>query len=418
MRVVAAFSGSRGDVQPGIALGVELVTRGHAVTMAVPPNLVDLVRAAGVDAVPCGVDTAALLRSDTVTRDLRTANPLRRMRAVAAIARSGDRRALDDLMATVAGADVLVAGSVGQERALAVAEAHDLPHVPVHLCPLRRNRTAPVIAPRRGDLPAPLVGASWALVEQVLWQTSRRDENRLRAAVGLPAAHRPTATRIAAHGTPEVQAYDPALFPGLGDEWGPRRPLVGFLSVDAATAGALGDHGADPDLDAWIDAGPAPVYVGFGSMSVADPARVRAAVLDGTIGHRVLIASGWGGVFTAADDGDRVRVVPSVDHAAVLPRCVAAVHHGGAGTTAAALRAGTPAVACWLGADQPMWGRALRRVGVGVPLRLSTLTPELLSDALTRVCDPPTRARARALRESLIPADVAVRRAADIVESQ
>ncbi|MEH3154847.1 MAG: glycosyltransferase [Gordonia paraffinivorans] len=417
MHVVAAFAGSRGDVQPGIALAVELRRRGHSVTMAVPPNLVDLVRAAGVDAAPCGIDTAALLRSDTVTRELRTRNPLRRMRAVAQIARSGDRRAMDDLRATVSGADVLVAGSVGQERALAVAEAHGLPLVPVHLCPLRRNRTVPLMSPPGHDLPAPLVAASWALLEQALWQTSRQDENRLRAAVGLPTAHRPTATRITARGTPEVQAYDPELFPGLGDEWGERRPVVGFLSVDTATADALGDRSADTDLDDWIDSGPAPVYVGFGSMSVADPDRLRAAVLDGTAGHRVLLASGWGGVFTAADGDDRVRVVPAVDHASVLPRCVAAVHHGGAGTTAAALRAGVPAVVCWLGADQPMWGRALRRAGVGVSHRLSTLTPALLTDALDRVCDPDTRLRADSLRRRLISPQAAVGHAADIVGS-
>lgn len=415
MRVVAAFAGSRGDVQPGIALAVELRARGHTVTMAVPPNLVDLARAAGLDAVACGIDTGALLRSDTVTRDLRTANPVRRMRAVAQVARAGARRAVDDLHTICADADVLVAGSVGQERALAVAEARDLPLVPVHLCPLRRNRTVPLMAPPGRDLPAPLVSASWALVEQVLWQTSRRDENRLRGVLGLPAAHRPTAARISERGAPEVQAYDPALFPGLADEWGARRPIVGFLSVDSVTADALGDGTADTDLDVWIDAGPAPVYVGFGSMSVADPGRLRAAVLDGTVGHRVLVAAGWGGVFTPADDDDRVRVVHAVDHGSVLPRCVAAVHHGGAGTTAAALRAGTPAVACWLGADQPMWGRALSRAGVGVSLRLAALTPSLLTDALDRVCDPDTRSRADAVRERLIPAQDAVRRAADVV---
>lgn len=415
MRVVAAFAGSRGDVQPGIALAVELLARGHSVTMAVPPNLVDLARSAGVDAVACGVDTGALLRSETVTRDLRTANPVRRVRAVAEVSRAGARRALDDLHAIAADADVLVAGSVGQERALAVAEARDVPLVAVHLCPLRRNRSVPLRAPAGRDLPGPVVSASWAMVEQVLWQTSRRDENRLRAAVGLPAAHRPTAGRISARGTPEIQAYDPVLFPGLAREWGARRPMVGFLSVDTATAGALGDASADTALDEWLDAGPAPVYVGFGSMSVADPERLRAAVLDGTVGHRVLVAAGWGGVFTPADDDDRVRVVPAVDHASVLPRCVAAVHHGGAGTTAAALRAGIPAVACWLGADQPMWGRALRRVGVGASLRLSTLTPTLLADALDHACDPDTRSRAESLRARLIPARDAVGHAADIV---
>jgi UDP:flavonoid glycosyltransferase YjiC (YdhE family) len=418
VHVVAAFAGSRGDVQPGIALSVELRARGHRVTMAVPPNLVDLVRRAGLDAVACGVDTGALLRSDTVTRDLRTSNPLRRMRAVAAIARTGDRRALDDLLATAWDVDVLVAGSVGQERALAVAEAQDLPLVPVHLCPLRRNRSVALLAPGGVDLPTPLVRPSWTLVEQALWQTSRRDENRLRAAAGLGAARRPTARRITARGVTEVQAYDPLLFPGLAEEWGTHRPMVGFLSVDSTTARSIGDGGTDTDLDAWIDAGPAPVYVGFGSMSVADPDRLRAAVLDGTAGHRVLVASGWGGMFTDADDDERVRVVPTVDHASVLPRCVAAVHHGGAGTTAAALRAGVPAVVCWLGADQPLWGRALRRAGVGASLRLSTLTGTTLRHALEEIGDAATRARADALRERLIPADEAVRRAADIVESQ
>ncbi|MGZ8179311.1 glycosyltransferase, partial [Williamsia sp. SKLECPSW1] len=185
MHVVAAFAGSRGDVQPGVAVATELVARGHTVTMAVPPNLVELARSAGLQASSCGVDTAALLRSDTVTGDLRTRNPLRRMRAIAEVTRAGSRRALDDLLAVTADADVIVGGSVGQERALAVAEARGIGYLPVHLCPLRRNQRVALVSPRRGDLPGPVIGASWALLEQVLWQTSRRDENRLRAAAGL-----------------------------------------------------------------------------------------------------------------------------------------------------------------------------------------------------------------------------------------
>lgn len=417
MRVVAAFAGSRGDIQPGMALAVELAARGHDVVMSVPPNLVDMASRSGCAVVPCGVDTAALLRSDTVTRELRSRDPRRRIRAVGEVSRAGARRALDDLMDVTDGADVVVAGSVGQERVLAVTEARGLPHVPVHLCPMRRNGSVPFRGPDR-DLPRPVVRASWAALERVLWATSRRDENRLRATVGLPPARRPTATRIARHGVPEIQAYDPVLFPALGQEWGTSRPLVGFLSLDAATARAVQDPGPGSDLDDWIDAGPAPVYVGFGSMSVADPDRLRTAVLDGTAGRRVLVASGWGGVFTDADSDDRVRVVPAVDHASVLPRCVAAVHHGGAGTTAAALRAGIPAVVCWLGADQPLWGRALHRAGVGVSVRLSSVTAPVLRDALAAVDDAATATRAAAVRSGLVPAAEAVRHAADIVESQ
>ncbi|MGZ8179310.1 glycosyltransferase, partial [Williamsia sp. SKLECPSW1] len=236
---------------------------------------------------------------------------------------------------------------------------------------------------------------------------------------GLRPARGPTAARVGAQGLPEVQAYDPLLFPGLADDWGPRRPLVGFLGVDPDTARAIDpptdDAGA---LDSWIDEGPPPVYVGFGSMSVADPARLRAAVLSATAGHRVLVTAGWGGVFTRDDDDERIRVVPAVDHASVLPRCLAAIHHGGAGTTAAALRAGIPAVVCWLGADQPLWGRALRGAGVGGSLRLSSVTAPTLRAALDEVCSPATRSRAVDLARRLVPASEAVRAVADLVERQ
>ena len=109
-------------------------------------------------------------------------------------------------------------------------------------------------------------------------------------------------------------------------------------------------------------------------------------------------------------------MVGAVDHAAVLPRCRAAVHHGGAGTTAAALRAGLPAVVGWYSADQPMWGDLLRGAGVGVARRASTLTqPGVLAGALAEVLDDATAARAVALGSRLVPADRAVAEAADAI---
>ncbi|WP_328857595.1 glycosyltransferase [Williamsia herbipolensis] len=428
MQLVLAFHGSRGDVQPGVALGRTLADRGHSVVLAVPPNLVEFAARSGLDARACGPDTGELLASDLVVSHSRSRNPVRRGRAIAELALQGGLAAQADLMDLAAGTDAIVGGSVGQERVLNVSEALGVPYLPIHLCPMRSNRSVALVAPWGRHLGPRSTRASWWLIEQALWWAGRGGENRLRAELGLPTAHGPTARRIVAQGVPEVQAYDPAMFADLGREWGQRRPLVGFLDLDPATRAMIGDAHDTDDLDDWLDAGPAPVYIGFGSMSAVDPHRLAAAVLDGTAGHRVLVATGWSDFLRPesldpdvrqrlVDSGDRIRVVRTVDHATVLPRCAVAVHHGGAGSTAAALRSGLPTVICWLGADQPLWGRAVTRLGVGTAFSQATVSAETLRDAIARVDTPSTRDAAAALRRRLVPADAAANGAAAVVES-
>ena len=217
-----------------------------------------------------------------------------------------------------------------------------------------------------------------------------------------------------------MQAYDPLLVPGLPREWGIQSPFAGFLALSAADRLRLGEtapsgSSAD-DLGDWLAAGYPPVYVGFGSMPVADPARLVADVAAATadLGLRALVSSGWNSF--EVDVPDHVRLVGAVDHAAVLPRCVAAVHHGGAGTTAAVLRAGIPSVVGWYSADQPVWGRLLGDLGVGTSFRASRLDRDRLREALRAVLMPGVRERAAEVATLLITPEVAVARAADALE--
>ncbi|MFJ3406523.1 glycosyltransferase [Promicromonospora sp. NPDC090134] len=445
MRHVMALVGSRGDVQPALAVALELRRRGHEVVTGVAPNLVPLAGRLGLDPVPLGIDSAALLGSDLVRRDMRSAHPVRRVRALRAVASAGWdglRTGLLALLDDVGGADTVVTGLLGQELAAAVAERRGLAMAALHYCPVRANR---VVSPVSGVRGPGATRAVWALGERVRWGLTRRAENAQRAELGLGGTRVHLPTRLRDAGVVEIQAYDPALAPGLADEWGPRRPLTGFLALDAAARARLGEAGAgsggsldglDAGLDAWLDDGEPPVYVGFGSMPVADPAALLAAVdaACADLGVRALVSAGWndfsgaagpggpggaagpGGSGGSGPDGKRVRVVGAVDHAAVLPRCRAAVHHGGAGTTAAALRAGLPAVVGWYSADQPMWGDLLRGAGVGVARRASTLTqPGVLAGALAEVLDDATAARAAALGARLVPPDEAVAAAADAI---
>lgn len=428
MRHVLALVGSRGDVQPALAVGLELRRRGHEVVTGVAPNLVPLAERLGLDPVPLGIDSAALLGSDLVRRDMRSAHPVRRVRALRDVAAAGWdelRTGLLALLDHVGGADTVMTGLLGQEVAAAVAERRGIGMAALHYCPVRANA---VVSPVSGLRGPGATRAAWVLGERVRWGLTRRAENAQRGELGLPATRVHLPTRLRDAGVVEVQAYDPALVPGLGDEWGPRRPLTGFLALDDAARARLGEAGSGAGsaagLDAWLDAGEPPVYVGFGSMPVTDPTALLAAVdaACAELGVRALVSAGWNDFArtgAVVPDERRVRVTGAVDHAAVLPRCRAAVHHGGAGTTAAVLRAGLPAVVGWYSADQPMWGELLRGAGVGVARRASALAqPGVLAGALSEVLDDATAARARALGSRLVPPERAVAAAADAVTSR
>ncbi|WP_328809930.1 glycosyltransferase [Rhodococcus sp. NBC_00294] len=425
MQVTLAFQGSRGDVQPGVVLATELERRGHRVVLAVPPNLVAFAASAGLDARPCGVDTAELLTSPLVTRDMASRNPRRRLAAVTAVTVAGGRAARAALTDLAAGSDVLVGSSVGQESAYDVAEVHSIPYVPLHFCPVRSNGVASVV-PVPSALPGFVHRAAWWALDTTLWRASRGAHTTLRAELGLPPMTSSVAGALARSGVTEIQAYDAALFPGLTEEWGPARPLTGFLHPDARTRAAVQRAAPVTDgLDSWLRAGTPPVYIGFGSMTVPG----GAALLDELVaavrraGRRVLLVGGWDDRLLrenapgSSEFGHDVLSVSAVDHTAVLPQCEAVVHHGGAGSTAAGLRAGRPTLVCHVGADQPLWGRRVVASRVGASVAARSASSASLDAALARVLHPRTRSAAERLADSLVSPTGAVRRCADLVEA-
>ncbi|GGK34631.1 glycosyltransferase GtfA [Nocardia camponoti] len=314
--------------------------------------------------------------------------------------RRGVAEGARDLLALAPGHHVLVTGMAGEEAAETVARRVGLPLAAVHFFPIHPSRSVSVIAAPWGDrVPRGLNRRVW---RGLRWA---RD-----AALKKPLAE----FGIVKHELPHrlsIQAYDIDLFPGLAAELPDFHPVTGF-PVDRD--GLFGSP-VDPELLAWLDAGPAPIYVGFGSMAVDDPAALVAMVraICARRGRRLLLASGWAGIDTelSAD----VAIVEQVNHAVVFPRCVAAVHHGGAGTTAAALRAGIPQVICSVQADQPYWGHALTKRGLAATMPSTKLAENTLTAALDQIADPDVVAHAAAYAHHFT--DDGVARAADQVES-
>ena len=188
----------------------------------------------------------------------------------------------------------------------------------------------------------PLNWRTHVTYERTAWRERAPRINALRRQVGLPETRLPTPRRAVALGALELQAYSPNV---IGGRRPSHRVAVGWPRLGHRERVSLGESGLSPDLEDWLAAGSPPVYVGFGSVPVPDPERLITAIDTATaeLGLRAVVCSGWTDLSAAgAVDPERIRAVGAVDHEVLLPRCRIAVHHGGSGTTAAAVRAGVP----------------------------------------------------------------------------
>jgi UDP:flavonoid glycosyltransferase YjiC (YdhE family) len=409
MRFVLACWGSRGDVEPSLVVGRELARRGHEVRMAVPPDLVGFVEAAGVSAVPYGPEVEAILNEDFVrnlwSRFFR--NPVGLLRELYGLPIRHWEEVNTALMALADGADLLSTAINFEQAAGNVAEYYYIPLITMHHFPLRPNgQVIPM-------LPSPLVRSGGTISEWLFWRSTRSVEDAQRRALGLSKATRRSPRRIAEHRWLEIQGYDAVCVPGLAAEWAKwegQRPFVGALTMQLSTQ-------ADDEVAAWIGAGPPPICFATGSIPVESPADTMAMIstVCAELGQRGLVCAG-GTDFSDVPYPDHIKVVGTVNYAEVFPACRAIVHHGGAGTTAASLRAGVPTLILWSSADQPYWGNQLKRLRVGTARRQSATTARSMVADLRQILDPEYTVRARELATQLTTPANSIARTADLFE--
>jgi UDP:flavonoid glycosyltransferase YjiC (YdhE family) len=248
------------------------------------------------------------------------------------------------------------------------------------------------------------------VADWVYWRITKQAEDAQRRELGLPRAKRTVQQRIMEHGSLELQTYEEFCFPEVAAEWRGRRPFVGALTMELTTD-------ADDEIASWISAGTPPIYFGFGSMPVEFPTDTIAMIGEACaeLGERALLCSGATD-FTGAPQFDHVKVVGALNHAAVFPACRAVVHHGGAGTTSASMRAGIPTLILWIAFDQPIWADVVKRLKVGTSRRFSRTTRESLVADLRRILAPEYVTRAREIASRMTKPAASVTAAADLFE--
>lgn len=379
MKFALAGYGSRGDVEPFAAVGRELLRRGHDVSMAVTPNMIGFVESAGLAAGAFGPDPPQ--NEDFSHTTLQ--NPILMMSAFTDQIRAAWVQWGTSLLALADGADLVLTGKSEQGLAANVAQHYGIAQAALHFFP--EGATSP---------------------NDMLARLAAEAEEAQRGELGL--------AQIPGSAALEVQAYDKLCFPGLDAQWaeqGLRRPFVGALTLELP---------ADADAEAlsWVDAGTPPIYFGFGSGVRVTSADTVAVIAEACrqLGERALICSGPND-FTAVAPVDHVKVVSEVNHATVFPACRAVVHHGGAGTTAAGLRAGVPALVLPLGVDdQQVWAETVQRLKVGAGQEFRATTLDSLVAGLRCILAPEYATRARAIAALMTTPAESVTRAADLLE--
>jgi UDP:flavonoid glycosyltransferase YjiC (YdhE family) len=413
MKFVVASYGTRGDVEPCVAVGSELLRRGHEVRMAVPPDQIGFAESAGLAAVAYGPDTQVWwgAHRDLWTRFFdnfwKIQDLIRLFREIGESVIQYWEQITTTLTSLADGADLLVTFLNFEPPAANVAEYYDIPLATVHVFPVRANGQVWPF------LPSPLGRYALTVYGWANWRGVKRFDDAQRRQLGLPKAAGPAPRRITERGSLEIQAYDEVCFPGLAAEWAKwngQRPFVGALTMELTTD-------ADDEVASWIAAGTPPIFFGFGSTPAKTPADTLAMISAACaqLGERALVCSGWSD-FSHVPHFENVKVVGTMNYAAAFPACRAIVHHGGLGTTAAGLRAGVPMLIFWTAPDQAIWAARVKRLKVGSGRRFSAITQKSLVADLRTILDPQYVARAREIAPQMTKPAESVANAADLLE--
>lgn len=419
MKISIITFGSRGDVQPHIALGAGLQAAGHQVRLVTHELFEPLVRRLGMDFFPVQVNPRAIVEDEQGKQWLGSGNNfLQFFRRFSRIAAPLIRQAMLDCWQACQGSNAIICSPLALCVTSSIAEKLDIPCwigagqplTPTGAFAIPFFPPAPTWLPARASYHR----LSYTLSARLFWQLLRAPINQARQELlnlpPLPATW--LYEQVREQRLPVLYYYSPSILPSPPD-WGNRYCVTGywFLHDD-------GDWQPSQALLDFLASGAPPVYVGFGSMNTQQAEKITEIVLEtlARTKQRAVLSAGWGNIGGNSNLPDNVYKVEFVPHDWLFPQMAAVVQHGGAGTMAACLRAGVPPVVIPFFGDQPFWARRFHALGLTPqPIPQKRLTTERLTRAIsTATSDEALQERVKAMSER-IRAEDGVARAVEIL---
>lgn len=400
MKVALVTFGTRGDVEPFVALAQRLRRAGHDAYLTAPSNFARSASLYGVPFRPFSCDTEELARRPDVKRILDSGSTLRFMKA------RMRQTVLDevnlDVWRLTQDAEAMAFRAGAPPAAYSIACKRGIPSVEVMYLPLEPSGELPAVAAGMRRAGGPVFNRTMGhLTYQVFWRMFAPSANRFRRDV-LQMPRLPflgPRAEYARRRHPIICTYSPTVLPRPRD-WRQDIHVVGYFFLEEPP-------GWQPraDLCAFLAAGPKPVYIGLGSMTTANPGKRASILLEGLrrSGQRAVFQGGWGKLDTGRPFPKEVFPLEEAPFAWLFPKMAAILHHGGAGTTSFALRAGLPSITLPHNFDQPYWAQRLYELGVSPrPLPIQRITADSVATAIAEVMkDAAFRQRAAAIGERI-----------------
>ncbi len=388
MRVLLSTIGSRGDVQPLVALGLQLKNLGQEVRLCVPPDFRDWIEGLGMPVTPIGPEVRSTGKASPAAAIIPTPEQRRQMMEGTVAAQ------FETITAAAQGCDVIVGATALQIAAPSIAEKMGVPYVFAAYCPavLPSPHHAPPVLAMLGDMPAPAIADYSALWVQDAqrWNDQWSDMlNSHRAKLDLAPV-----SDVLSHiltNQPWLAA-DPTLGP-----W----PDPADQAVFQTGAWILPDERPlSLELKTFLDAGDPPVYFGFGSISAPEDLSRVMIKSARALGRRAIVSRGWADL-SLVDDAPDCLAIGEVNQQALFKQVAVVVHHGGAGITTAAARAGAPQVVIPQHYDPHYWAQRVHHLGIGTMHTPPTPTTDSLTSALARTLQPDVAVRAQSFAHAV-----------------
>lgn len=384
MKFVAVTYGTEGDTRPMALLCRALMDAGHSAHLLADATTLGYAAGLGVPATALAGDIRTVLQQDT-TLAAAGSGFRNTASAFARMATANSEAWLRATMAAGDGCDAVVLGGLAGFVGLSAAEALGIPAIGTGQIPITPTRAFASPFLRPGTVPRWLNRMSHRLVNAAIWRVFKTSVNAARTAVCGLAPRRRVWTEH-----PMLYGVSPSLVPQPAD-WPPGARICGHWLAPAT------EWSPPPALGEFLAGGEPPIYLGFGSMGALGGAPLIREALRALRGRRALFYPGWGGV-AAGDLPANVHLLEEAPHGWLFPRVALAIHHGGAGTAHAAIRAGVPSAVVPFAGDQPFWADRLRKAGVApAPVPARGLRAEGLAGAIDEAERDGPRANAAAL---------------------
>jgi sterol 3beta-glucosyltransferase len=374
--------GSRGDVQPYIALSLGLMDRGHEATVMAHENFKDLVEGYGVAFHPLQGDIEELLKTEEGLAMLRRGNILAFVRYLQKVINQTQEKVNQDLLRGCQNANVIVSSLLGIPWIESIAEKLGKPWAIVQLnLPTSPTKAFPLAALDFFHFPA-YNKLTYKLLETFHWKQNKKAVNKFRQTLGLKPLKKPILRKIAEDKVLNLHCFSPSLCV-RPDDWDSQIDITGFLFLPKEKRERSKQDNIPVELLRWMEDGPDPVYIGFGSIPVPDPQKFQSVLQEllHSTDHRFIFCQGWSTPMHLPQHPHFFQV-KTVNHDWLFPRCKSAIIHGGVGTTAAVLKAKIPVIIVSIIADQPWWGKIIESKGVGVHIPFKKLTTQKLLAAI------------------------------------